>query len=180
MNRTQLVNPATDVQVDIAVEVGVWRGDFSYAMINSLKPEKFYGVDPYELFEGMVSAPGPDFRNQTSLDRLAETVANRFTNAGHELIRKKSVDAAKQFSDNSIDVVYIDGDHTYEGVKSDIDAWWPKVKHSGILAGHDYCDGVTGLGYKYGVIQAVNEFAKLHHKEVTISTDAPASWRIIK
>ena len=178
MNRLQLCTPDTPVLV--AVEVGVWRGDFSAAMINHLKPAVFFAVDPYELFEGMVSAPGPEFTNQRTLDKLAEQVQNRMSSLGHNLIRKKSVDAAEEFKNNSIDVVYIDGDHTYGGVKADIGAWWPKVKPGGILAGHDYCTGKTGLGYEYGVIEAVQEFANAEGLDIETSTDYPPSWKLIK
>ena len=49
-----------------------------------------------------------------------------------------SVEAAKYFEDNSVYMVFIDGQHTYEAVKSDILAWQPKLQRGGILAGHDY------------------------------------------
>jgi predicted O-methyltransferase YrrM len=50
----------------------------------------------------------------------------------------KSLEAVNFFADNSFDFVFIDGDHTYEGVKADIAAWSPKLKPTGMLAGHDY------------------------------------------
>jgi cephalosporin hydroxylase len=51
---------------------------------------------------------------------------------------KSSTDAARLFEDQSLFFVFIDADHSYKGVKSDIGAWMPKVKKGGILAGHDY------------------------------------------
>jgi predicted O-methyltransferase YrrM len=65
-----------------------------------------------------------------------------------------SEEAAKQFPDESIDFVFIDGDHSYEGCAKDIDLWYPKLKEGGLLSGHDYRDGRN-----YGVKQAVHEFA---------------------
>jgi predicted O-methyltransferase YrrM len=53
-------------------------------------------------------------------------------------LRLPSVEAAKTFADKSLDFVFIDGDHAYESVCADIDAWLPKVKPGGLLAGHDY------------------------------------------
>lgn len=67
-------------------------------------------------------------------------------------IRKDSIEASKDFEDNSCDVVYIDMEHTYEAVKKDIEAWLPKVKNGGYIAGHDYA------GYAPGVQKAVHEF----------------------
>jgi len=49
-----------------------------------------------------------------------------------------SVEVAKQYTDDSLDFVFIDGDHRYECVLADIQAWLPKVKAGGIIAGHDY------------------------------------------
>jgi len=66
-------------------------------------------------------------------------------------IRKDSVEAAKLFNDGEFFAVFIDADHSYEGVRKDIDAWLPKVMPGGILCGHDF-DGMFP-----GVIQAVDE-----------------------
>jgi len=56
----------------------------------------------------------------------------------YQPIRMTSVEAAKLYSDKSLDFVYIDADHEYEAIKADITAWLPKVKIGGIIAGHDY------------------------------------------
>ncbi len=63
-----------------------------------------------------------------------------------------SWEGAALYGDRSLDWVYIDADHHYEPVCRDIDAWLPKVKPGGVIAGHDY-SGYPG----YGVIQAVAE-----------------------
>lgn len=55
-----------------------------------------------------------------------------------EVRAKTSAEAAAEKVDGSQDVVFIDGDHTYEGVVADIKAWAPKVKKNGVLAGHDF------------------------------------------
>lgn len=54
------------------------------------------------------------------------------------IIRTDSVEAAKKFSDGYFDIVFIDGDHSYNGCKRDIEAWLPKVKSGGWICGHDY------------------------------------------
>ena len=64
----------------------------------------------------------------------------------------RSLDIVHGIADGVIDVVYIDGLHTYEGVKADIPAWLPKLKQGGFLCGHDYQSKFQG------VIDAVNEF----------------------
>lgn len=63
-------------------------------------------------------------------------------------IKMKSEDAAGLFENNSVDLVYIDGDHRYESVKRDIRLYLPTIKEDGFISGHDYCDVVK---------QAINE-----------------------
>jgi len=87
-----------------------------------------------------------------------------------KVLSMPSIEASKQFDDNYLDFVFIDAGHEYEEAKSDIDAWYPKLKKSGILAGHDYTDEFPG------VIKAVNEFCKKHNLSKKI---LETSWIII-
>lgn len=66
----------------------------------------------------------------------------------------KSTDAAKLFPEKHFDLVFIDADHSYEAVKTDIEAWWPLIKDGGILCGHDYCHNAKSWP---GVHKAIHE-----------------------
>lgn len=68
------------------------------------------------------------------------------------LIGVPSLQAARCFLPASLDLVMIDGDHTYEGCYADIDAYLPLVRPGGVLAGHDYHPV-----HFPGVVQAVDE-----------------------
>jgi len=72
------------------------------------------------------------------------------------LIRDSSDEAAKRFKSvgEKFDVIFIDGDHTYEGVRKDLALYWPLLKDKGIFSGHDYQIA--------SVKKAVDEFAKKH------------------
>jgi len=50
----------------------------------------------------------------------------------------KSTEATTLYEDNSLDFVFIDGSHLYEDVLADLQAWFPKVKKGGHIAGHDF------------------------------------------
>lgn len=67
------------------------------------------------------------------------------------ICRMDSLEAAKEVADESLDFVFIDADHSYEGCRADIHAWSPKVRHGGMIAGHDYD------AFWPGVIRAVTE-----------------------
>lgn len=66
-----------------------------------------------------------------------------------------SREAAKQFPDGLLDLVFIDADHTYEAVKEDISLWLPKIRIGGMITGHDYHK--TGNISHNGVKRAVDE-----------------------
>lgn len=57
-----------------------------------------------------------------------------------------SLKAASVFGDHSLDLVFIDADHTYRAVRADLEAWIPKVKSGGIICGHDCQEYFTKLG----------------------------------
>lgn len=130
------------------VEVGSWKGTSSAFMCveiaNSNKNIEFYCVDTW--------GGSPE---HIPLGYDVSTLFEEFTSNMkpvenfYKPLKMKSVDAAKQFEDNSLEFVYIDGCHEYECVIEDIKAWLPKIKKEGMFAGHDY-DWP-------GVKQAVNE-----------------------
>ena len=70
-------------------------------------------------------------------------------------MRMDSVKASEAFSDGSLDFVFLDADHSYKGVKRDIEAWLPKVKPGGLLCGHDYANKNDPCGME--VKRAVDE-----------------------
>lgn len=127
------------------VEIGCWKGQSSSFMAveinNSGKNIKFDCVDHWSDAEG---CPGPDPWVQSG--KLFEKFMSNTDRVKHIItpVRMMSVDAAKNYKDDSLDFVFVDGDHEYDGCKADIVAWLPKIKSGGILAGHDYgwCQGV--------------------------------------
>ena len=63
----------------------------------------------------------------------------------HKAIQEDSATAHKHFEDKSVDLLYIDANHSYECVKEDITNWYPKLKKNGILIGHDYSEKFPGV-----------------------------------
>jgi hypothetical protein len=64
--------------------------------------------------------------------------AVKFAAGRASILRMRSCDAVAKFADASLDFVFIDADHSYEGCTADIEAWQSKVKPDGVLCGHDY------------------------------------------
>lgn len=123
----------------IFVEVGTWEGDFSYELLKQTDCKKVYCVDPYKHFEDSSYPDGMNMLTQEQFDSKYDTVCKRFSQFGNrvEFIRKLSNDATIQFEDESLDFVYIDGNHDCKAVLLDILSWYPKVKKGGFLCGDD-------------------------------------------
>lgn len=71
-----------------------------------------------------------------------------------------SEEYSKKVSDNSLDVVYIDGNHNYPCVLNDLDLWYPKLRSGGFLCGHDY------KNTHKGVDKALEEFVDYHNLKI--------------
>lgn len=118
-------------QAKTVVEIGV---DFSYSLywFQSLFPfARIYGVDPYN--EATCEAwAGPAGREAEQFTKGWVKGAPRV-----KLIKKLSVDAARDWIRGPIDFVHIDGSHAYEDVKADFEAWLPHIGHQRCVAFHD-------------------------------------------
>jgi hypothetical protein len=121
----------------IGAEVGVNRANFSRRILKIVRPAKLYLIDPY-----------------IGKDELYSEVSKKLP-AGLSIIRKNSEEALKAFQDDSLDWIYLDGDHTYEAVKKDLELSWDKVKIGGLITGDNY--HYAG-DWDDGVRVAVNEF----------------------
>ena len=76
----------------------------------------------------------------SKFDMFATFNANVSSYGGEEIVKPlvmSSSDAAAVIKDHFFDLIFIDGDHSYDGTISDIDLWVPKVAIGGILCGHD-------------------------------------------
>lgn len=174
------------------VEIGVWHGWFTQRLIGETSMY-IVGVDPFADTESYSDPQDKEYdllarnddgfiRHETRYIAAANNVRKICEphNKG-TILRTYSYLLKDYFRDESVDFVYIDGEHTYEAVAQDIEDWWPKVKVGGILAGHDYHPSCPGS------IQAVDEFAaKLKIEFKTTGTaiekgdaDSP-SWLFIK
>jgi predicted O-methyltransferase YrrM len=113
------------------VEVGVYKGYFAKQFIPELDSiDRLFLVDPWNSpqCEGQMVGSEED-HTQIITD------FHQFSNV--HIVKDYSQRAVNMFNDNSLDLVYLDAEHTYDGLLGDINLWYSKVKKGGILAGHD-------------------------------------------
>lgn len=129
------------------VEVGVYWGEFSKTLLSS-GLTRLFSVDAWV---GGSLGGGEQFSGPAEyIMAINELLLYGLRSIPLKML---SLDAAQMFYDESLDVVYIDADHSYANVCDNLAEWWPKVRPGGLFAGHDYCD------LHPGVVLAVNEFA---------------------
>jgi len=131
------------------VEIGVNKGKYSKWLCHTMKGLKLYLVDPYECYEDDGYYADQDYQ-----DACFKEAKVRMEKFNCEFIRKPSMEAVKDFLDNSLDFIYIDANHQYEYVVEDIAQWSKKVKPGGIVSGHDYSP------YMFQVKAAVDGWVK--------------------
>ena len=154
----------------IYVEIGLGKGmTVEYLLNNISDPEfKMYGVDPFTTYPELRKNNAASARFISTMHRNEGLVAGvvgddkRFT-----LIKKMSDDAALDFEHESIDIVFIDGNHSYDYVLRDMENWTPLVRKGGVVAGHDYTTDPTSR--YYSVQEAVNKFVGEHDYELIIA-----------
>lgn len=127
------------------VEIGCWRGRSTHALLSGCKG-LVYAVDNWD----------PAFAGIEPIHHQAMKDARKyfFENVGHfrnlQVLEMVSLKAAEAFQDKSVEMVFIDADHSYESVMADIAAWLPKTIK--MICGHDY----NPMRHP-GVVKAVDE-----------------------
>ncbi len=116
-----------------AVEIGAYSGEGTEVISKYFK--EVLAVDPW--------INGYDLNDvashQCPMKFVFEAFQNRTKGLGNvSFSRGKSLDALEFVGNESLDLVYVDGDHRYEAVVADIQGWKPKLRKGGVLAGHDW------------------------------------------
>ena len=132
----------------VGLEVGVQSGNFSIAQLAG-GHQRLHLVDPWRH---LVDWKKPANVKQGAHDALyrsvLERVVRRFGSDRVIVHRNTSEAAALEFADESLDYIYIDGDHTVGGVLADCLLWWPKLKPGGLFFGDDFtCSLQHGMQY---------------------------------
>jgi SAM-dependent methyltransferase len=130
-NRNDLPEFFKDMGFKVGVEIGVDKAIYAQELCKS--GCKMYGVDPWLYYSDY-----PHPKGQARLDFLYEHCQRTLAPHDYTIIRKTSMEAVKDFEDNSIDFVYIDGHHGFKYVAEDIWEWSKKVRPGGVISGHDY------------------------------------------
>ena len=137
-------------------EIGSFVGDSTKIFASRFK--EVISVDPFLNGYDKSDDSSETWPMDVIFKQFKEDVLDKFPNVTHCHIT--SEEGSKLFADKSFDVVYIDGNHLYEFVKTDLGCWLPKVKRPGWIGGHDY-QHKRAPGVKPAVLEMIGEID--HH-----------------
>lgn len=151
----------------LGIEIGCDYGCTTAYLFSVIDHLRLFCVDPYKAYTDW---NGESYDNLMRDERLLkflktmEPASSRFI-----LYRETSDDAIVQFTNQSVDFIFVDGIHTYEQVTKDCENYYPFLKDGGLFCGHDY-HAVEG------VKKAVDEFAKKIYKTVNTANQDIWYW----
>jgi len=137
----------SELQMETGAEVGTLKGWYAKWLLLKNRKLKLYCVDEFRAYDDYSI-----YRDQKMLDDFEKEAHDRLATLNAVFVKKSSMEAVKDFQDNSLDFVYIDANHHFDYVANDIREWHKKVKVGGIVSGHDYST------YMFDVKKAVDEW----------------------
>jgi hypothetical protein len=155
-------------------EIGVFRGDFSEAILAAAKPSRLHLIDPwshqtgadYQLDDSNLSDAG----HVENLRHVQQRFAEQIATGQVVLHRDRSENVAAEFTDASLDWIYVDGRHTFDAVFQDLELYRAKVKPGGFILGHDFTNHPDCVARGYGVVPAVGRFRKARGFDLILLT----------
>jgi len=144
MGRDDLAVLFKELGLNLGVEVGVDRGEYSEVLCKASPDLHLFGVDPYMLkaYEPVIDPQqaGIHVTQKGFEGNYEEATARLSKYPNYRLVRSYSMDALKLFEDESLDFVYIDANHDFLNFIQDLHFWLKKIKPGGIMSGHDYAN----------------------------------------
>lgn len=165
-----LIKPINELKGKlVGVEIGVCLANTTEAFVKGIKNlKKLYAIDNYPIF---VDFGGEDLNEerQNLMKKAAKKKLIPYKDKV-EFLNVSSEEFVKTLKDESLDFVFIDGDHSFEAALKDFQNYYPKIKKGGIFAGHDI--------QLESIRNALTYFLK--EKSNSVNSVSNSAWYIIK
>lgn len=139
MDREDMAKLFYELGFRTGAEIGTWKGEYAEMLCKHNPDLHLYGVDPWQVsvYEPEEIKAGVTVA-QEQYDEYYQRTLRRLSPYDFTAIRKTSMEALKDFADNSLDFVYIDANHDFVNFTNDLHFWIKKVRYGGIISGHDF------------------------------------------
>jgi hypothetical protein len=132
------INLLESFKVKSMAEVGVYKGDFAYQLLQKCDSiEKYYMIDPWRNLEDWHK---PANKNNKIFEEFFLETKEKTSFADNKtvILRGKTTEVVDKIPDNTLDFVYIDGDHTLKGITIDLICLFEKIRVGGWIGGDDF------------------------------------------
>lgn len=147
----------------IAAELGTAEGNYSRDLL-AAGIVKLYMVDIYDHIPKVKGdANSPKYWHDANYQKAKQQVKPFGEKA--VFLKGRTVAMAAKVPDDSLGLLYLDADHSFEGVMADLNAWFPKVVKGGVIAMHDFENSA------YGVKEAAQDFTKNRFELIPLPED---------
>lgn len=169
----------------VGVEIGVAEGDFAETLLTTTKPKRLHLIDPWTFQQREDYRDDPNNVPTSEGDRRHQAVLARFQDrilSGEiEVHRQFSCQARTKYPENYFDWIYVDALHTYDGVRSDLEDYFPLVRDGGFILGHDYTNRKGAREWNFAVVEAVNDFIRSNDcKLIAVTQEVCPTYMIMK
>src|SRR3989344_7444589 len=140
MGRDNLAELFSELKFKKGAEIGVDWGGYSEILCKANSNLHLYSIDPWKT--SAYEPGGRDvmaFGGQKTFDKTYKDAKKRLAPYNCTILRKFSMEALKDFKDNSLDFAYIDANHDFVNFTNDLHYWLKKIRPGGIMSCHDYC-----------------------------------------
>jgi len=149
-SRTELVSRlAASMSPKTIAEIGVYKGDMAEPLLKACPSiEQYFMIDPWRNLSDWNK---PANREDDTFETIFRQTMARTEFAGdkRKVLRGRTTEVINQIADHSLDVVYIDGDHTLKGITTDLLRILPKMKPDGLIIGDDLLPTIWQHNLRY-------------------------------
>ena len=156
IGRLELASLFCELGFKEGVEIGTEQGLYAETLCKANPNLHLYCIDPWLVYDSNLGYHPAITKQQVAGFYIGAVERLRPYNI--TIIKKLSMEAVNQFPDDSLDFVYIDGNHRLEYVINDLAKWTKKVRPGGIVSGHDY------IQFKYQHYSHIVEALKAYHE----------------
>lgn len=136
--RALIIDILNEIEVKNFAEIGVFKGDFALSILESVNSiRRYFLIDPWRHLDRW-NRPGNRSEKEftdifsEALDKLSQFDSKT------QFLRGKTTEVVDSVENESLDAIYIDGDHTLRGISIDLICWYPKVRSGGVIIGDDF------------------------------------------
>jgi len=142
-----MIETRMEIPLVTGIEVGCFKGETSRILLDEIEGLTLHMVDPWKEWpeDHTFYKTGMGKRTQAEWDEVYQEALSAVQNRPAVVHRHTSQEAESGFQKATVELVFIDGGHTYEDVIEDIRLWLPKVKKGGLICGHDYGGRYEGV-----------------------------------